>query len=205
VIVDSFKGLLVDYVGNTNAKVIIRGLRPEMRNNNFQGKGQALLGRLSRLLHRLSYGLSLRYADASTEKEILDNIHLHYQGEDPFEIVRFNTPVQHKEWSFDGHLFIEDLITFRNLASLSLGLHLVSTTGSATRLGTQPEIPSAGEPGLGQLMTGLSGGVSNVYLRACLRAGCPSSEAICGCDLPRRSHAACAPATGFGSPVPTHC
>ncbi len=27
VIVDSFKGLLVDYVGNTNAKVIVRGLR----------------------------------------------------------------------------------------------------------------------------------------------------------------------------------
>ena len=27
VIVDSFKGLLVDYVGNTNAKVILRGLR----------------------------------------------------------------------------------------------------------------------------------------------------------------------------------
>ena len=27
VLVDSFKGLLVDYVGNTNAKVIIRGLR----------------------------------------------------------------------------------------------------------------------------------------------------------------------------------
>jgi pantetheine-phosphate adenylyltransferase len=27
VLVDSFKGLLVDYVGNTNAKVIVRGLR----------------------------------------------------------------------------------------------------------------------------------------------------------------------------------
>ena len=27
VVVDSFKGLLVDYVGNTNAKVIVRGLR----------------------------------------------------------------------------------------------------------------------------------------------------------------------------------
>ena len=105
----------------------------------LQGKGQALFGRLSRLHHRLSYGLSLRYAVSSSKEEILDNLHLHYQREEPFEIVRFNTPVHHKEGSFDSHLFVEDLITFRNLASLSFGLHLVSTEGRAPRIGTQPE------------------------------------------------------------------
>jgi hypothetical protein len=117
----------------------------------LQGKGQALLGRLSRLQHRVSYGASLRYADASTEKEILDNIHLHYQGEEPFEIVRFNTPIQPKEWSFDGHLFVEDFITFRNLASLSLGLHLVSTRGGASRLGAAPEIVPPDKPDEGKI------------------------------------------------------
>jgi len=106
----------------------------------LQGKGQALFGRLSRLHHRLSYGASLRYADSSSKEEILDGIHLHYQGEEPFEIVRFNTPVHHKARSFESRLFVEDLITFRNLASLSFGLHLVSTRGRAPRPGSQPEI-----------------------------------------------------------------
>lgn len=114
--------------------------REDRTNAALQGKGQALFGCLSQLHHRLSYGLALRYADSSSKKEILGNIHLHFQGEDPFEIVRFNTPVQHKEWSFDTHLFVEDLITFRNLASFSFGLHLVSTRGRALGIGEQPEI-----------------------------------------------------------------
>jgi hypothetical protein len=105
----------------------------------LQGKGQALFGRLSRLHHRVDYGLSLRYAVASSEEEILDNIHLHYLEDEPFEIVRFNTPVRHKESSFDTHLFVEDHITFRSLASLSFGLHLVSTRGWAPLIGTLPD------------------------------------------------------------------
>jgi len=117
--------------------------RDERRSAVLQGKGQALFGRLSRVHHRLSYGASLRYADSASEDKILDNIHLHYRGEEPFEIVRFHTPVHHKEWSFDGQLFVEDLMTFRNLASLSLALHLVSTQGGPSRLGARPEIPLA--------------------------------------------------------------
>jgi hypothetical protein len=105
----------------------------------LQGKGQALFGRLSRLHHRVDYGLSLRHAVSSSEQEILDNIHLHYLGDEPFEIVRYNTPVRHKERSFDIHLFAEDHIHFPNLASLSLGLHLVSTRGRAPGIGTLPE------------------------------------------------------------------
>ena len=105
----------------------------------LQGNGQALFGRLSRFQHRIDYGLSLRYAVSSSEEEILDNIHLHYLDDEPFEIVRFNTPLRHKERSFDIHLFVEDRITFRNLASLSFGFHLVSTRGRAPRLGTPPE------------------------------------------------------------------
>jgi hypothetical protein len=106
----------------------------------LQGKGQAVFGRLSRLHQRVDYGLSLRYAVSSSAAEVLDNIHLRYLGDEPFEIVRYNTPVRHKERSFDIHLFAEDHITFRNLASLSFGLHLVSTRGRAPRIGTLPEI-----------------------------------------------------------------
>jgi len=105
----------------------------------LQGNGQALFGRLSRFQHRIDYGLSLRYAVSSSEEKVLDNIHLHYLGDEPFEIVRFNTPLRRKERSFDIHLFADDRITFRNLASLSFGFHLVSTRGRAPLLGTLPE------------------------------------------------------------------
>jgi hypothetical protein len=106
----------------------------------LQGKGQVLFGRLSRLQHRVDYGLSLRSAVSTSKEEILDNIHLRYLDGEPFEIVRFNTPVRHREKSLDAHLFIEDHVTLRNLASLSFGLHLVSTRGWAPRLGKLPEI-----------------------------------------------------------------
>ena len=106
----------------------------------LQVKGRALWGLLSRLHHRVDYGLSLRSAVSSSEEKVLDNIHLHYLGDEPFEIVRFNMPVRHKERSFDIHLFVEDHITFRNLASLSFGFHLVSTRGWAPRLGPLPGI-----------------------------------------------------------------
>jgi len=106
----------------------------------LQGKGQAVFGRLSRLHQRVDYGLSLRYAVSSSATEILDNIHLHYLGDEPFEIVRYNTPVHHKETSFDIHLFAEDHILLPNLASLSFGLHLVSTRGRVPRIGALPDI-----------------------------------------------------------------
>ena len=105
----------------------------------LQGKGQAVLARLSRLHQRVDYGFSLRSAVSSSTAEILNNIHLHYLGDEPFEIVRYNTPVHHKERSFDIHLFVEDHILFPNLASLSFGLHLVSTRGRAPRIGALPD------------------------------------------------------------------
>jgi hypothetical protein len=94
----------------------------------LQGKGQALLGG-TRFRQRLDYGFSLRRASSSTETEILDSIHLHYHGDTAFEIVRFNTPLRHQERSLDIHLFAEDTISLPNQASLSFGLHLISTRG----------------------------------------------------------------------------
>jgi hypothetical protein len=116
--------------------------RDDRRTAHLQGKGQFTSGRPSRVLHRLDYGLSLRYAESTAEAKVLDNIHLHYLEDEPFEIVRFNTPLRHRENSLETHLFLEDLITFRNLASLSWGFHLVSTRGRAPQVnssaGTAP-------------------------------------------------------------------
>ncbi|MDH4272847.1 MAG: hypothetical protein OEW18_12825, partial [Candidatus Aminicenantes bacterium] len=94
----------------------------------LQAKGQALLGG-TRVRQRIDYGFSLRRAASSTETEIFDNIHLHYFGDRPFEIVRFNTPLGHQERSVDIHFFAEDTISLPSQASLSFGLHLISTRG----------------------------------------------------------------------------
>jgi hypothetical protein len=93
----------------------------------LQGKGQSLLGRPSGLRHRLDYGISLRQAASSSKEEIFDNLHLRYLGDVPYEVAKFNTPVDHKEKSFETHLFIEDQIIFRNLASFSVGVHVASS------------------------------------------------------------------------------
>jgi hypothetical protein len=100
-----------------------------------QGKGQLLLGSLSKVQQRVGYGFSLRGAEASAETEILGNLHLRYQGEQPFEVVRFNSPLRHGERSLEIHVFAEDQLVFRNLSSLSFAVHLVSTQGWAPRVG----------------------------------------------------------------------
>jgi hypothetical protein len=92
------------------------------------GHGTALFRALANH-HRLEYGASLRYAASSSEEEILDNLHLRFSGATPFEVVRYNTPVSHRERSLDLHVYAQDTITFANLASLDIGLHLVKTRG----------------------------------------------------------------------------
>lgn len=79
--------------------------------------------------HQLEYGASLHYAESSSEEKIFDNIHLHFSGATPFEIVRYNTPLTHRERAFDVHVYAQDTITFSNLAALEIGLHLVKTRG----------------------------------------------------------------------------
>lgn len=95
----------------------------------LQGTGEVLLGSLPRYHHRLEYGFSLQHRSSSSEEKILDNYHLHFYGKNPLEIVRFNTPIEHSEKAFNLRLFAQDTITFPNLASLSFGLHFVSTRG----------------------------------------------------------------------------
>jgi hypothetical protein len=95
----------------------------------LSGHGTALFNILAKQRHQLEYGLALRYASSSSKEDILDNIHLHFVGTNPFEIVRYNTPLTHRERSLDLHLYAQDTILFPNLASLSVGLHLVKTRG----------------------------------------------------------------------------
>jgi len=101
--------------------------RDERRVLALSGRAEALFSLF--FGHRLEYGFSLRHASSSAKKEILDHMHLHFYGGSALEIVRFNPPGRDRERSLDLELYAQDTISFGNLASLSLGLHLISTHG----------------------------------------------------------------------------
>lgn len=105
--------------------------RDSRRNFVLRGRADSFLPELLGFSHRLEYGFTFRHASASAEKVILNNLHLHFLGDEPLEIVRFDTPVQDREKSVDLQLFAQDTVNFGNLASISFGLHLVSTRGSS--------------------------------------------------------------------------
>jgi hypothetical protein len=113
----------------------------------LQGHGEALIGNLSRYHHRLEYGFSLQYLSSSSEEEILDNYHLHFFGESPLEIVRFDTPLKHKERAFNLQLCAGETLTFSNLASLAFGLNFIQTRGWVPP-GKSERVSSGNGPGL---------------------------------------------------------
>jgi hypothetical protein len=116
--------------------------RDERRVLALTGRAEALFSFYSG--HRLEYGFSLRHASASAQKEILDNIHLHFLGGDPYEIIRFNSPGRDRERSLDLELYARDTVSFGNLASLSVGFHLISTRGWVPGSSLGGSTPEAG-------------------------------------------------------------
>ncbi len=103
--------------------------RDDRTSMNIFGQGTAAFRTLGNIHHRLEYGASLRTASSSSEEKVFDNLHLRFSDAGPFEIVRFNTPLAHRERGLDFHVFVQDRLTFANLASLEVGLHAVKTRG----------------------------------------------------------------------------
>ncbi len=93
------------------------------------GHGTAALRSSGNIRHHLEYGTSLRYASSSSEDDIFDNLHLRYWDDIPFEIVRYNTPLNRRARALDIHAFASDRLIFANLASLEVGVHAVMTKG----------------------------------------------------------------------------
>lgn len=125
------------------------------RNLVLSGRGESFLPGVRGLFHHLEYGFSLRHAATSAEREIFRNLHLRFFGDEPLEVVRFNTPCADRERSLDVRLFAADTVRFRSLASLSFGLHLALTRGWSVRPADRAMppafggyAPAAGEEGL---------------------------------------------------------
>ena len=89
-------------------------------------RGDSFITNLFRARHRFQYGFQLRYCSSFSQKEIAENIHLHFFEEKPLEIIKFNTPVEHRESEIHLNFFAQDTITFSNFLSTIFGFHLAS-------------------------------------------------------------------------------
>ncbi|MBN1271707.1 MAG: carboxypeptidase regulatory-like domain-containing protein [Candidatus Aminicenantes bacterium] len=103
--------------------------------------GESLFGDSPKISHRLSYGMQAQYASSSSHKEIKENLHLHYFNGLPLEIIRYNTPVEHKEAALHLNVYAQDTLTFSQFLSLYAGLHILVSNGwnPGADSGTPPE------------------------------------------------------------------
>lgn len=92
----------------------------------FQIMGESFIKVLN-VRHKLQYGLQARYCRASSIEDIRDNIHLHFYGDQPLEVVQFNTPVEHGESAAHLNFFLQDTLTLPNFVSFYLGINFATS------------------------------------------------------------------------------
>jgi hypothetical protein len=103
--------------------------RDKRDNLTFLLKGESLLSSPSQTRHKFQYGFQFQKTTSSSQKEIKDNIHLHFFRDNPLEVVFFNTPVRYKESALHMNLFVQDSVTFSNYFSFYLGFNLAYSQG----------------------------------------------------------------------------
>jgi hypothetical protein len=95
----------------------------------LQIQGNSFLSTKRKIQHRFQYGLQLQYASASSSEKIKDDLHLHFFGKNPLEVIKFNTPIDHKEAGLHFNLYFQDSITLPDFLSVYFGLHLSGSRG----------------------------------------------------------------------------
>lgn len=95
----------------------------------FLLRGESVFENLFLGDHRFQYGLQVQKNQSFSQKNIQENLHLHFYNEDPLEVVKFNTPVEHDEASFQFNFYVQDTLTFSSLLSLYFGLNFDYSKG----------------------------------------------------------------------------
>lgn len=95
----------------------------------LQIQGDSFLSSRRHIQHRFQYGLQLQYAAASSSEEIKNNLHRHFFGDSPLEVVKFDMPIDHKEAGLHFSFYIQDSITLADFFSIYFGLHLSGSRG----------------------------------------------------------------------------
>jgi hypothetical protein len=92
-------------------------------------QGDSFFSNRRHIQHRLQYGVQLQYATASSSENIKDHLHRHFSGDMPLEVVKFDTPIDHREEGLHFSLFCQDSITLADFLSFYLGLHFSVSKG----------------------------------------------------------------------------
>jgi len=96
---------------------------------HFLIQGDSWITSLGRAKHRFQYGGEFRYVSSFSSKTIQDDLHLRFFEGVPVEVVKFNTPVDHRERAFHLDIYAQDAMSFPSSLTLIMGVHLVSSHG----------------------------------------------------------------------------
>ncbi len=95
----------------------------------LQIQGNSFISNPRRIQHRFQYGLQLQYATASSSENIKENLHRIFFENSPLEVLKFSTPIDHREAGFHFNLYVQDSITLADFLSFYFGLHLSGSRG----------------------------------------------------------------------------
>jgi len=96
----------------------------------FFARGE-LMGTTGPTSHRFEYGGELKRSTSKSFEEVRDNIHVRFFEGLPLEVLKFNTPGEHRESSLEASAFVQETLTLPGHLSATIGLNLNCTDGKA--------------------------------------------------------------------------
>ncbi|MFC2163858.1 carboxypeptidase regulatory-like domain-containing protein [Acidobacteriota bacterium] len=120
--------------GNTLFQEIPSGIAPMAFEDNrktlaFQVRGESFLGEHLKARHKLLYGLQVQYAQAISQKNIAENLHLHFFEDKALEVIQYSTPIEHQESGLNLNFYLQDTLTLSNFLSLYVGVNFDYSRG----------------------------------------------------------------------------
>ncbi|MFB0566859.1 MAG: carboxypeptidase regulatory-like domain-containing protein [Candidatus Aminicenantaceae bacterium] len=92
-------------------------------------KAESLRTRFLKARHLFQYGVQFQHTLSSSKKKILENLHLRFFEGNPLEIVKYNTPVHHRESAIHLNVYAQDSFSFSNFISFYLGFNVAYSRG----------------------------------------------------------------------------
>ena len=91
-----------------------------------------LMGMTGPTSHRFEYGGEIKRSTSKLFEEVRDNVHLRFFNGLPFEVLKFNTPGEHRETSLDASAFVRETLTLPGHLSAMIGLNVNYTDGKVS-------------------------------------------------------------------------
>jgi hypothetical protein len=97
----------------------------------FFARGE-FMGMTGPTSHRFEYGGEVKRSASKSLEEVRDNIHVRFFEGLPLEVVKFNSPGEHRESSLDASAFVQETLTLPGHFSAMIGLNVNYTDGKVS-------------------------------------------------------------------------